>query len=383
MKQRSELVFWLAFHRILCQSPRVARSLLELYRTPSEVFRSLTCLPSNKNIYEDKEEWRLTPEVTKPLSTNIITAFKTFNEWELCESDVKRCDSENIHVITFDDPSYPPLIKEIADPPILLMVKGDREVLQGPCISIVGARKATSHGKDVAFEIGRDLAHEGFVVVSGMAYGIDAAAHHGAMEEGGTVAVWGSGIDRCYPAVFRDLAHKIEKKGCLVSEFPMGTPPDRWNFPQRNRIISGLSLGVVIVEAAAQSGSLITARFALEQGREVFAVPGPAGGTMSQGTHMLLRSGATFVERAEDILTSIAPQLPSPSKNSRHFGSDDINDRPLIRHIPFDGVILLDEIIRESGLSSAEVMTELSVLVVEGVIEELPGKQYRRKKQKM
>jgi DNA processing protein len=263
-----------------------------------------------------------------------------------------------------------------------LMVKGNREVLQGPCISIVGARKATQNGKDVAFEIGRDLAREGITVVSGMAYGIDAAAHHGALEEGRTVAVWGSGIDRCYPAVFRDLSQKIERNGCLVSEFPLGTPPDHWNFPQRNRIISGLSLGVVIVEAASQSGSLITARFALEQGREVFAVPGPAGGTMSQGTHMLLRSGATFVERAEDVIIAITPQLPPTSKNSRHFGSDDINDRPLLKFIPFDGVRSLDEIIRESEMSSAEVMKELTVLMLEGVIEELPGKQYRRKNDK-
>jgi len=358
MKSHSELIFWLALNNILYASPLIAKKLLEIYNSPKNVFHALSGMP---------------------MTEGALHSVKIFKDWDLCENDLKRCEREGISIITFNDSQYPKLLKEIADPPLLLMVKGDPEILSGPCISIVGARKATPHGKDIAFEIARDLAGHGIVVVSGMAYGIDAAAHAGAIETGRTIAVWGSGIDRCYPLPFKDLSEKIVRCGCVVSEFPLGTPPNAWNFPQRNRIISGLSLGVIVVEAAAKSGSLITSGFALEQGREVFAVPGPACGTMSQGTHMLLRSGATFVERAEDVIAAVAPQMSFPSKNSRHLTHVDSNDRPMLNCISGEGSSL-DVIIRQSGLPSSDVLRELTLLTLEGAVEELPGKQYRRKK---
>lgn len=307
MKRRSSLVFWLALQRVLCGQPLIANQLLKIYGSPSEIFRAV---PSIK------------------FQEGPIYLLKTFNEWEACESDLNYCGRDKIHIITLADYGYPPLLKEIADKPVLIMAKGDLEILKGPCISIVGARKATSHGREVAFEIAKGLAKRGVIVVSGMAYGIDAAAHLGALEEGKTVAVWGSGIDNCYPPAFWDLSRRITKSGCVVSEFPLGTRPFKQNFPQRNRIISGLSFGTVIVEAASRSGSLITADFALNQGREVFAVPGPAGGIMSQGSHALIKNGATFVENAEDIIAVIEPQLIPASEIPRHLDANHNNGRP-------------------------------------------------------
>jgi len=280
MREGSDLVFWLALQRALFGRPLIANLLLKYYGKPQRIFRKVQISPVIK-----------------------------FGEWEQCERDLKYCEKENIEIVTLADPRYPRLLFEIPARPVLLMVKGDVNLLAGPCISIVGARKATSHGKQIAFEMGMGLAKHGFIVVSGMAYGIDAAAHLGALETGKTIAVWGSGIDCCYPSSFINLSERIIKSGCVVSEFPLGTQPFPQNFPQRNRIISGLSAGTVVVEAAAKSGSLITASFALEQGREIFAVPGPAGFAISAGTHDLLRNGATFAEGAEDIIAAISPQL--------------------------------------------------------------------------
>lgn len=310
MKRQCDIVFWLALQRVLHDQPLIANQLLELYGSPKEIFQNLKSADMSPRILSQARDAPL-------IKLENIAELKTFDEWDACENDLEYCVSEGIELITYNDRQYPQLLKEIADPPIILMVKGDAGLLNGPCISIVGARKATPHGKEVAFEIARELAKNGIVVVSGMAYGIDAASHLGAIETGKTIAVWGSGIDCCYPPVFRDLSERIVRSGCVISEFPLGTPPFKQNFPQRNRIISGLSAGTVIVEAASRSGSLITAKFALEQGREVFAVPGPAGGTMSEGTHTLLRNGATFVENAEDVIVAIAPQLTFVSNDNK------------------------------------------------------------------
>jgi DNA processing protein len=307
MKRRSDVVFWLALQRVLINHPLVANQLLEIYGCPFEIFRAVKSI----RVHEGP-----------------VHLLKTFDGWDLCEADLKRCQKTGVEIVSLDDPGYPALLKEIAARPVVMMAKGDLETLNGPCVAIVGARKATSHGRETAFEIAKGLAKSGIVVVSGMAYGIDAAAHMGALEEGRTIAVWGSGVDICYPASSWDLSQRIMKSGCVISEFPLGTIPLKQNFPQRNRIISGLSLGTVIVEAASMSGSLITANFALNQGRGVFAVPGPAGGIMSRGTHGLLRSGATFVENADDVIAEIAPQISGHTKNPRHLSANHNNGRP-------------------------------------------------------
>lgn len=360
MFKKDTEIFWLALQRAVSTFPLAAKMLLDKYQTPSNIFKAV------RNLADENAA---------------IRALKDFSDWKKCEDDFKRCQKEGVDLITLDDERYPALLKEIPDPPLVLMTKGEqRDILSGPCISIVGSRKASQHGREVAFELAQGLAEKGIKVVSGMAYGIDAAAHQGAMSAGSTIAVWGSGIDVCYPAAFKDLSLKIMKCGCVISEFPFSTPPHKSNFPQRNRIISGLSLGVVIVEAAEKSGSLITARFALDHGREVFAVPGPAGGALSCGTHDLLRNGAAFAERASDIFDQIEPQLPQIFKNPRHLPDNDNNGHPLLAYIPFGKGVLLDMIVQSCGMSASSVMKDITFLTLEGLIEEMAGKRYRRKK---
>jgi DNA processing protein len=212
------------------------------------------------------------------------------------------------HLLVWSDPDYPPLLREIPDPPVMLYVMGDRRVLARPQLAIVGSRNPTPVGRENARAFAKSLAEAGLVITSGMALGIDGAAHRGALEAGGqTIAVAGTGLDRVYPPRHRDLAHDIARHGALVSEFPLGTPPRPENFPVRNRLISGLSLGTLVVEAALQSRALITARLATEQGREVLAIPGSIHSPQSRGCHALIRQGAKLVETARDILEELGP----------------------------------------------------------------------------
>ncbi len=214
------------------------------------------------------------------------------------------------HIITLRCSTYPPLLKEIPDPPLILYVAGSLDALALPQIAMVGSRKASPGGRAIAKRLAGDLTSAGYSVCSGMALGIDSESHHGALEnQGVSVAVLGCGIDRIYPDSNKRLAQELVEKGAIVSEFPLGTPPKPWHFPQRNRIISGLSQGVVIVEAALKSGSLITARYALEQGREVFAVPGSLHNPQAKGSHHLLKNGAKLVENATDIIEELGAFL--------------------------------------------------------------------------
>ncbi len=211
-------------------------------------------------------------------------------------------DHEN-HVVTLGDSDYPKALLNIPDPPLLLYVKGKPGLLNATSLAIVGSRNATPQGISNAEAFSQALSNAGLCIISGMAHGIDAAAHRGALKgRGGSIAVVGTGLDKIYPAANRDLAHQLAKEGALVSEFPLGTPPIGSNFPRRNRLISGMSVGCLVVEASQQSGSLITARQALEQGREVFAIPGSIHSPQSRGCHRLIKQGAKLVETAEDIL---------------------------------------------------------------------------------
>ena len=256
----------------------------------------------------------------------------------------------------------PPRLLAIPDHPAVLFLRGDSGVLAAPQVAIVGSRRATPAGARIARRLAGELAAHGLVVTSGLAQGVDAEAHRGALEAGGrTVAVLGSSLDRVYPAAHRSLAERIAGQGALVSEFPFGTPPVPWNFPWRNRIISGLSLGVVVVEAAARSGSLVTARLAGDQGREVFAVPGSILNPLSSGCHRLLRDGAKLVERVEDVLEELpagelaavavgagsqpnggdgcAPGLDAPpprrrTRTRRRCSRDSTTNRPASRRSP-------------------------------------------------
>jgi DNA processing protein len=304
--------------------------------------------------------------------------------WEQVEDDLDWFSQPNRHIIIQKDKKYPSLLKEISDPPSILYAQGDIGLLTKWKVAIVGSRNPSRSGRDTAFEFGRFLAQGDVVICSGMAMGIDAAAHQGALlGQGKTIAVIGTGLDRIYPAKHSDLAHDIVENGLMISEFPLGTPPRSENFPRRNRIISGLSLGTLVVEAATKSGSLITARQALEQGREVFAIPGSIHNPLARGCHQLIREGAKLVETASDIIEELgalaAVDLPVAAcfdinKNDHEF---DEEYQVLLDCLAYDPVEV-DSLIQESGLTADSVSSMLLLLELQGHVESLPGGRYVR-----
>src|SRR5256714_8822087 len=290
---------WIALNMTPGVGPRAAAKLLERFGSAEGVFGALR---------SELERLRLRPEAVESI------ALRDRHEEAARELERMR-EIEDADVLVLDDGSYPQLLREIPDPPITLYVRGRwAECLEAPCVGVVGSRRCSTYGQNVALMLARELASRGVTIISGLARGIDAAAHRGALEAGGrTVAVLGTGVDEVYPRDHRKLAAEIlERGGALITQFPLGTPPVAENFPYRNRIISGLALGVVVVEAAEDSGSLITARLALEQGREVFAVPGPIDAPTSRGPHGLLKQGAKLVETVDDIVEELLPQLERP-----------------------------------------------------------------------
>jgi DNA processing protein len=287
-------------------------------------------------------------------------------------------------IVTLADPAYPRALLEIADPPILLYVLGQAELLKRPALAIVGSRSPTPQGVLNAERFAEALAGTGLVIVSGLALGVDAAAHRGALAAGGgTIAVLGTGIDRVYPARNRDLAHEIGAGGAIVSEFPLGTPVIASNFPRRNRLISGLASGVLVVEAGVESGSLITARLAGEQGREVFAIPGSIHSPLARGCHKLIKEGAKLVETAQDILDEIRwlspPAVPAPENPEADETDGDREDgsRKILALMGYDpcGV---DELARRSGLAADALSVLLLHLELAGRIASLPGNRYQQ-----
>ncbi|MCL2524473.1 MAG: DNA-processing protein DprA [Betaproteobacteria bacterium] len=276
-------------------------------------------------------------------------------------------------IVTLADADYPPALLEIPDPPSLLYLRGNPALLKQPGLAIVGSRNATPQGRQTAAGFARALAGHGLPIISGLALGIDAAAHRGALEGGGaTIAVVGTGADRLYPASNRDLAQGILEHGVLISEFPLGTPPLAANFPRRNRLIAGLARGVLVVEAAARSGSLITARLAAEQGREVFAIPGSIHSPLSRGCHQLIRQGAKLVETAADILEEFA--LPTAAALPAAENDD---DHPIIAALGHDPCSL-DELAARTALATDRLLGELLSLELAGRIACLPGNRYQR-----
>lgn len=280
-------------------------------------------------------------------------------------------------VMSLGDPDYPPLLLQTADPPLLLYVQGRVELLAAPAVAVVGSRQASAQGLDNAREFSRQLAEAGLVVVSGLAAGIDGAAHQGALAAGpqaaGTVAVVGTGLDRVYPPSHRALAHQIAEAGALLSEYPPGTPPLPEHFPQRNRIIAGLTLGTLVVEAALRSGSLITARMAAEAGRDVFAIPGSIHAAQSRGCHALIKQGAQLAETVDDILDALQSQRPGPAP-----GLFDAPADPLLSALGTDPVTL-DALLARTGLPAADLSARLLDLELEGQVARLPGGLYQRR----
>jgi len=290
------------------------------------------------------------------------------------------------HLLTWLDEDYPRLLREIPDPPVALFVMGERRLLGQPQLAVVGSRNASAAGRENARAFAREMGHAGLVITSGMALGIDGAAHRGALEAGSpTIAVMGTGLDRVYPARHRELAHAIAAQGALVSEFPLGTPPRPENFPIRNRIVSGLALGVLVVEAAERSGALITARLAGEQGREVFAIPGSIHSPLSRGCHRLIRQGAKLVETARDILEDLGPLasvvIPEAANPdiAPSLAADDLPEpaRTLLACLGHEPVTI-DGLIERSGLTADTVSSMLLVLELNGLVASGPGGSYQR-----
>ena len=277
-------------------------------------------------------------------------------------------------VVTLADSDYPSSLLNIADPPPLLYLKGKRELLNSPALAVVGSRNATAQGLRNAETFSQALGASGLTIVSGMAHGIDAAAHRGGLlNPASSIAVIGTGMDKVYPAANRDLAHLLAERGLLVSEFALGTPPLAPNFPRRNRIISGLGLGTLVVEASLQSGSLITARMSLEQGREVFAIPGSIHAPQAKGCHYLIKQGAKLVESGEDVLVELPQFLPAPSLPDVAAG----DDHALYSYLGFDPVGL-DALCLRSGLTIEALSAILLQLELEGRVVSLPGGLYQR-----
>jgi DNA processing protein len=326
------------------------------------------------------------------------------DRWRRCrrdeaEAEVAAIGDLGCALIAHGEPAYPQRLAEIADPPPLLIVRGRVDLLETPAVAVIGARNASANGRMLAHNLANELAAGGLLIVSGLARGIDAAAHEGALAAGTpTVAVIASGVDVAYPTDNAELMERIAESGAIVSERPLGAVPQARHFPRRNRLISGMSLGVVVVEAAPQSGSLITARLAAEQGREVMAVPGSPLDPRHRGTNQLLRDGATLVESAADVLAALGPLAAVPGRRPRPAGSTETRATrrteerrpPAPPQLPLDAVngtdllgrlcerlgpepLLVDELIRQCQASTAEVQRALLELELDGRLERHPG----------
>lgn len=319
------------------------------------------------------------------LSENLATALRHTDNKRLENSLEWLSQSSTHHLLTIDDNAYPPLLKLISDPPQALFIKGQLSILRDWQLAIVGSRNPTTPGRETAHAFAQHLANSGLIITSGMALGIDAAGHEGALDAGKpTIAVTGNGLDRVYPARHHELAHRIVERGALVSEYAPGTKPLPQNFPRRNRIISGLSLGTLVVEAAHKSGSLITAYKALEQSREVFAIPGSIHNPLARGCHQLIREGAKLVETAQDILE----ELGALAGATLEVPADKTGDSPSEMPVPAEPShqrvlkamayepVSIDTLIERTGLPASALSSILLILELEGRVSTQSGGHY-------
>ena len=373
---------WIALNMTPGIGPRAAAKLLERFGSAEAVFGAGRA---------ELEALRLQPETVESIIARDL--------FEQAAREIERVREFGADVLLLDDGVYPALLREIYDPPITLYVKGAwAECLEKPCVAMVGSRRCSTYGQNAATMLARDLAQRGVTIISGLARGIDASAHKGALEAGGrTIAVMGTGLDQIYPRDHRKLAEEIlEKGGALVSEFPLGTPPAPQNFPYRNRVISGLSLGVVLVEAAENSGSLITARMAMEQNREVFAVPGNITSKNSFGTNYLIKgAGAKLVQQWQDVAGELPPEIaaellpPPPAKKKKERAlaeqlelvPDNLSatEHAVWKLLSTDEAAHIDALSEESKLSINELTGALLALEMRDLIRQLPGKCFVRK----
>lgn len=355
---------WLILKHAYVRVPEL-QSLLDLFGTIDEIVE----LPRSR-----LQESGLSAEKCEAIASPDARAIDEALVW---------LEDDRHHLVGWGDGAYPEMLAQIPGPPLALFVNGSLDALQLPALAIIGSRNPTQGGRRNAHDFSRHLASRGFAIVSGLAQGIDTAAHEGALDAGGTtVAILGTGIDRVYPAGNRRLAHAIADHGALVSEYPLGAAPERWHFPERNRLISGLSLGTLVVEAARRSGSLITARLAAEQGREVFALPGSIHNALARGCHELIRQGAKLVETAGDILAELQPlvghmresaETARPAAPATPEADEDYSAlRNLLSHDP----VSIDELEKKSELTIDQLSSMLLILELHGEVESLSGGRY-------
>lgn len=357
-----DVALWLGINQIQGLGNASICQLLAKFGTPDGVFSAN--FSQLREIVNDE----FAQKINKGVDTEVI---QPTLDW---------LKKDNAHIVTLADEAYPQRLLEISNPPAIIYAIGNLKWLNHPTIAMVGSRSATPQGEKNAEDFAQSLCNQGMCVVSGMALGIDGAAHRGALKSNGaTIAVVGTGLDIVYPARHRDLAHKIAERGLIISEFPLGTPSKAQNFPRRNRIISGLSLGCLVVEANIESGSLITARLAAEQGREVFAIPGSIHSPVSKGCHQLIKQGAKLVENTTDILEELKNLLSehSPFGSVQETGETLAEPSKLLASMGFDA-INFETILTISGLTAEALSSMLMVLELEGKVATLAGGKYQR-----
>lgn len=357
-----ELRYWLALHSAPGIGPVRFCQLLDIFPQLGDLFRAPVTTLNRLGLPE-----------------GAVTAIQKPN-WALVERQLRWAEALDRHIISYRDAAYPMLLKQTAASPPLLFVQGDLQWLSAPQIGVVGSRNPTQHGIDTARRFSQQLAQADYVITSGLALGIDAVSHQSTLAVGqATVAVLGCGLDRIYPARHRALAEQVAANGALVSEYMLGTAPLPENFPQRNRIVSGLSLGVLVVEATLRSGSLITARLAAEQGREVFAIPGSIYNSLARGCHALIKQGAKLVETVDDILEELPARVVMEEINattagmsaatSKHLSEE---DQQVLAVIDYQA-ISVDQIIERTRLSAAVVAASLFMLELQGLVVQMVG----------
>ncbi len=348
--------------------------------TPRVFWRAVRKSGDPVRIFSCSEEELLTFGFTKEMARRIR---------ECDPEKTVRIEEETIlhaggRIVIWDDADYPPSLKEISDAPPVLYIAGEVKKSDRIALAIVGSRSATTQGRLNAEKIASRLAGLGMTIVSGLAMGVDAWSHKGALRAGGrTLAVLGCGLDYPYPRINRELKREIVKQGALISEFPMGTPPVPYNFPRRNRIISGLALGTLVVEATKESGSLITAEFALEQGREVFAIPGNIRSPRSEGTNLLIQKGAKLVQTMEDILAEfpaeVSDYLTVAGKVQQSPGEEDVKEESLLLGLIQDEPVHIDVLTGKTSFSAAMISSLLMKMEIKGLVRQHPGKLYTRR----
>ncbi len=361
-RQHDEIAQWITLNQIPGLGNAALCQLLAKFGSPEDIFSA--SLSQLREVVDD--------EIAQKINKGVdIAAISSTLNW---------LKKDRTHLVTLADSAYPKQLLEINNPPAVLYAIGNLHWLNHPSIAMVGSRSATPQGEKNAEDFAENLCNRGLCVVSGMALGIDGAAHRGALRaNGATIAVVGTGLDIVYPARHRDLAHKIAERGLILSEFPLGTPSKAQNFPRRNRLISGLSLGCLVVEANIDSGSLITARLATEQGREVFAIPGSIHSPVTKGCHQLIKQGAKLVENTEDILEELKNVLPdvSPSGLMDNIDQTGQETNTVLAFMGFDP-INFEALLPMTGLTTEALSSMLLMLELENRVTTLSGGKYQR-----